>query len=186
MSNRRMIGMVLGACALGVGLAALAGAGSTVTTLVSGGGPAKSDCYTEIAVQGISASDVTKNKKITCVDGDPCDAGPCGDNNCVVKVDVCWNQTNLSGCTPPASLDSIIVKKLTATIPANLNGASCTGAFVDVAVSTKKNGKKPGKFNFLVKGKAPKGTKPRTDADAVQVICVPRTTACSPSAAFLD
>lgn len=184
MTNRFMTGLVIGVFSIGVALTALAG--GTGTFLVSGGGPAKSDCYTEVAVQGIDASEVTNNKKITCVDGDACDSGPCGDNACIVKVDICWNQTNVSGCTPPASLDSVTVKKITATLPPTFEGASCTGSFIDVPVGTKKDGKKPGKFNFKVKGKGPKGTKPKTDADALQVICVPRTDACSPSGAFID
>ena len=185
MTNRGMMGTVLGTCALGVGLAALAGAGTTAPTLVSGGGPSKSDCYTEIAVQGISASNVTKNKKITCTDGDPCDTDPTV-GTCNVKINICWNQTNLPDCTPPGSLDSLTVKKLAATIPSDLTGSSCLGAFVDLSIATKKHGKKekPGKANFKVKAKAPKGTKPHTDTDAYQVICVPRP--ASPSGAFVD
>ena len=173
------------ACTIAVGLAALAVAGSN-STLVSGGGPAKSDCYGELAVQGIEAADVKNNKKISCTDGDACDAGPCGDGACVLKVDVCWNQTNVTGCTPPASLDEIKLKKITVTLPPSLEGASCTGSFVDVTVTTKKDGKKPGKTNFKTIAKGPKGTKPRSDADAYQVICLPRTDACSPSGAFID
>jgi hypothetical protein len=172
---------------MAVGLAVVAGAGSS-TTLVSGGGPAKSDCYAELAAQGITSADVKNNKKISCTDGDACDAGLCGDGICIVKVDLCWNQTNVAGCTPPASLDSIKLKKIGfSPLPPAFEGSSCTGSFTDVIVETKKDGTKPGKTNFKTIAKGPKGTKPRTDADAYQVICLPRTDACaSPSGAFVD
>lgn len=173
----------VGAVAAFALVATLAGAG-----LVPGGGPSKSDCYSELNVQGVDASGVTNDKKITCKDGDPCDAGPCGDNSCTFKVELCWNQTNVSGCTAPASLDSIVVKKLAATVPSDLSGSSCTGSFVDLTVATKKNGKKPGKANVKTLAKAPKGTKPHADADAYQFVCTPRpsTEPCSPSGAFID
>ena len=46
---------------------------------------------------------------------------------------------------------------------------------------------KPGKTKIKVNAKAPKETKPRTDADTVTIQCLPRTVACaSASGAFLD
>ncbi len=77
---------------------------------------------------------------------------------------------------------------LNVQIPQLLEGSSCTGAFIDVEVRTKQNGKKAGKKNFKVVAKAPKGTKPRSDQDSYQLQCLPRTVECpaSPSGAFLD
>lgn len=173
--------------AVGAGIGTLAGAG-----LIPGGGPTKSDCYAELDVAGIEngTQRVEKNKKVLCTDGEACDTGPCGDGICIMKVAVCRNQTDpsLTDCTPPPGLDQLKVKGLAnVQIPQVLEGSAC-GAFLDVEVSTKKKGTKVGKLNVKVTAKAPKGTKPRTDQDAYQLQCVPRTVACpaSPSGAFLD
>src|SRR5262245_49620734 len=80
-------------------------------TLVPGGGPAASDCYVELDVSNITATNVTKGKKVSCTDGDACDAGPCGDQSCTLRARVCWNQNdpNLT-CNAPSKLDSLQAK----------------------------------------------------------------------------
>ncbi len=180
-------------CVLGVLMTGLAIAG-----LIPGGGPAKSDCYVELSVEGVdNPSDrVQKSKQVLITDGESGDNGPCGDFKCTVSVGVCINQVdpNLTACTPPASLDKLTVKgALTITVPQLLSGSVC-GAFVDGEVSAKvkrdKDGNvkkaKAGKKKIMVKAKAAAGTKPRTDADTVTIACLPRTVACSPSGAFID
>ena len=77
-----------------------------------------------------------------------------------------------------------------AGVPQQPEGSSCAGAFVGLTVETNAGGEKAGKRNFRVLAKAPKGTKPRTDEDSYQLICVPNgepeTCGSSPSGAFLD
>jgi hypothetical protein len=186
-----MWGVAAGAVALGI-----VGASVAVAGLVAGGGPTKSDCYAEWDIKGIDAGDsqrVKNNKQVLCTDGTACDADKTCNGTCVVQVKQCWNQRDprLSDCTPPEGLDSLKVKgALNVQIPPLLEGASCLGAFVDVSVATKKGGKKPGKKNFKVTAKGPKGTKPRTDTDNYQLVClpntVPETCGASPSGAFLN
>jgi hypothetical protein len=80
-----------------LGLTAAAG-------LVPGGGAAKSDCYAELEVNGITnPGDVKKNKIVLCTDGEACDAGECGDDRCDVRSCPRVNQTNLSPAPPSAS-----------------------------------------------------------------------------------
>jgi hypothetical protein len=185
-SGKRVWGVAAGAIALGI-----VGASVSVAGLVAGGGPAKSDCYAQWDVKGVAAKNVKNKKKVTCVDGTACDADRTCNGTCVLQVRQCWNQTDpeLPSCSPPAELDSLKVTN-GLDVPSELDGSSCGGAFVGLSVGTKKDGTKPGKRNFKVTAKAPKGTKPRTDRDTYQVICVPNTApetcGSSPSGAFLD
>jgi hypothetical protein len=175
-------------------------AGSAVQGLVPGGGPTKSDCYVETAVDGITVpSDrVQKSKQVLVTDGDAGDTGACGDEKCLIHLGLCINQTdpNLPDCTPPTGLDSLKVHgKVNISVPQLLTGSAC-GAFVDIEVPTKvkrdKDGNiksaKAGKVKFKVTAKGVKGTKPRSDVDNITLVCVPRTVACagSPSNAFLE
>jgi hypothetical protein len=169
-----------GALALAVASPARVAAG-----LVPGSGPSASNCYVELDVAGVTnpSADVAKNKKITCTDGNACDTGACGDGICRIGVRVCWNQSdpNAAGCAAPSSLDSVKAKGKPAaaiSLPASFAGSSCTGSFVDVVVPTKKNGSKAGKAVMKLVGKAPKGTKPRTDADVFTFVCQPRVASC--------
>jgi hypothetical protein len=64
-------------CVTAVG-AMLAIGGPAFGGLIPGGGSPASDCYIELDVQGIEngTDAVKKGRKVTCVDGDPCDTGP--------------------------------------------------------------------------------------------------------------
>jgi hypothetical protein len=186
-TRKRMWGVAAGAIGLGI-----VGASVAVAGLVGGGGPQKSDCYASWNITGIDVPSqrVRSNRIVLCTDGEPCDTGPCGDGICNMQAQQCWNQQdpNLPSCTPPAGLDSINVRGgLSVQIPQLLQGSSCLGSFVDVEVRTRRNGRRPGKRNFRVTAKAPRGTRPRTDQDTFQLQCLPRTVACaSPSGAFLN
>jgi hypothetical protein len=143
---------------------------------VLGGGPNKSDCYVELDVQG--ATDITKNKVVNCIDGDPCDTDGMCDGTCTFKVALCPNQPGLAGCTPPSSVTLSGKSVASLTPPTDLSGSAC-GAFADVKVALKgKHKNKPGKTVLHVKAKGPKGTKPKTDADNVKFVCKPRTGTC--------
>jgi len=185
-SRKRMWGVAAGAIALGI-----VGASVAVAGLVSGGGPAKSDCYAEWDVKDVGAKDVKGGKHVSCTDGTACDADRECNGRCVFQVRQCWNQTDpkLASCDPPSELASLKAKGV-AGVPQQPEGSSCAGAFVGLTVETNAGGEKAGKRNFRVLAKAPKGTKPRTDEDSYQLICVPNgapeTCGSSPSGAFLD
>ena len=144
--------------------------GGTAPNLVPGGGPAKSDCYVELAVQGATA--IKANKVVSCRDGDPCDADGVPDGTCTFKVALCPNQS-LSGCTPhpPITLSGTSVAPAgPLTPPTDLAGSAC-GPSAGVKVALKgKNHNKPGKTVLHVKAKVT-GAKPKTDADNVKLIC---------------
>ena len=92
--------------------------------LVPGKGSAKTACYVEYDVQGITnpGAPVTNNGgTVLCTDGEPCDIGTghkCGDAMCVLRVRVCINQKdpNTPSCTPPAGLQRLVVN------PKKING----------------------------------------------------------------
>ena len=176
-----------------VGMVALIGIGTRAQGgLVPGGGNSAADCYAELDVRGsqnpgTTGNGVQGNKTVTCTDGEACDQGTCGDDRCDLSVALCVNQVdpNVGSCQPPATLDSVKVKSkgsvlLNVNVPQLLQGSQC-GAFVDgtLTVTFKKNGKpKIPKTQINIKAKAPKGTKPRTDGDAITIKCLPRTTPC--------
>jgi hypothetical protein len=165
-----------GAGALLVAMASPAAAG-----LVPGGGPAASDCYAELDVAGVEngTERVKRNKKVVCVDGDPCDSGPCGDGVCDLQVRLCWNQQdpNVPACVPPPVLDELHLRgPLSALMlmPRNLGGTTCSESYTDFGVATKANGTRPGRLNVRLTAIAPEGTVPRTDSDVIRLVCAPR------------
>jgi hypothetical protein len=97
----------------------------------------------------------------------------------VFSVSVCINQNNVDTCTPPANLDSLKASgkakggggKIVIAVPSALDGSAC-GGFIDFPVPLKK-GTDPGKGKVTLKAKAPKGTKPRSDADKISMVCNP-------------
>jgi hypothetical protein len=149
--------------------------------MVPGGGPAESDCYAELDVEGVeNGTAVMKgNNKVRCVDGDPCDAGACGDGVCDFKVRLCWNQRdpNVEACHPMPALDSLLLRgPLSALMlmPHDLGGSTCSESYTDFSVPTKGNGKRPGRLNVRITAKAPAGTTPLVDNDLIRLVCVPR------------
>jgi len=153
--------------------------------LVPGGKKATSDCYLQLAVQGVrnDGVQIVDNRTVVCTDGTECDRdGVCGNDSCLFRVAACINQTdaNLPDCTPPAGLEKARIKgKVTITVPQLLEGSVC-GAFLDATVEARFNKKgaylpKKSKLKLRGKAKAPKGTKPRTDPDKWILQCVPNT-----------
>ncbi len=157
--------IVAGAVTLGL----MFGPVSTSFAHIPGGGPAKSDCYSEFDVMGASGT----SNSVSCADGDAsCDGDGTANGVCVFKVALCPNQTDVAGCTPAPPLKKISVRPKSVTIPspADLSGTTC-GAAGDVMVPLKKNGKKPGKRVIHVK--ATSSGKPKTDNDTLKLICNP-------------
>jgi uncharacterized delta-60 repeat protein len=163
---------------------------TTTTTLARprlvGGGPASktnTDCYLELEVAGTTS--VKSNAIVGCVDGDPCDAGPCGDNRCDFEVAACASQSDpaLADCTPPASLDAVKLSGPLASNAGQLQAGPACGATTQIQVSvksTKRGTYQASKSRVVIKGsaKAPKGVSPRKDKDKWTLQCLPRTEAC--------
>jgi len=102
-------GALIGTIA-GAGLGAVAWAG-----FIPGGGPERSDCYTQLYVADVESPGPQVKRKhiVSCTDGDPCDSDrldqfpqggrpACGNNACAFTIGVCVGQTdpNLPSCTP--------------------------------------------------------------------------------------
>src|SRR4029077_18104128 len=77
--------------------------------LVPGGPVSKTstDCYLELKVAGDPAA--KGNGTVGCVDGAPCDQGPCGAGRCDFAVAACASQSDpaLGDCTPPSALEAV-------------------------------------------------------------------------------
>ena len=136
-------------------------------THVPGGGPKKSDCYSEFDVQGGAITGVV----VQCTDGDSsCDSDGAANGACVFTVALCVNQTDVSGCTPMPPLTTIKVKP-TGILPppADLTGATC-GANASITVPLKGRKKNhPGKKILHVVAKS--SGKPKVDTDKLVLKC---------------
>ena len=152
-------------------------------TLIPGGGPARSDCYVVLDVEGTKA--LTSSRLLTCEDGDAtCDLdGQCNDQ-CFVGMSICINQPGLAGCTPPSVLTSVRTRLKPARIqlrpPTVLQGSVCSSPLTTgIAVKVRPNGKKaPGQLRASVLAKAGAGTRPRVDGDTYIIKCLPRVGPC--------
>src|SRR5262249_38291450 len=79
-----------------LGTIASAGLGSVAWGgFIPGGGPERSDCYTQLYVANVESPgpQVKRKRIVSCVDGDSCDVGRCGNNVCGFEVAVCVGQT---------------------------------------------------------------------------------------------
>jgi len=172
---------------LGGGAVAL-GAVACFSTLafagfVPGGGNPASDCYMGFDVTGVTS----QTGRIECIEGDPCDAGACGDNKCTFQFNVCVNQPGLTGCTPPSGGLATVKTPgpFRSGIPSSLTGAVC-GSPLTLDLKLKGKGSRSNSRTVRPRATAPGGTTPRRDRDAFNFVCLPRTTPCgSPSGAFL-
>ena len=110
-----LAGLVAVAMTVGVaarGLARIAGGHGTTT-----------DCYSEF--DGIDAVSSSGMPKVVCKDGDPCDQDHKCDGVCTFKIQLCINQHDVSGCTPPTSgLKSIqVIPPKFRSLASGLNGS---------------------------------------------------------------
>jgi hypothetical protein len=164
---------------LGALLAAVGVVPAAFATLIPGGGKTASDCLVELDVAGVDPSQVTKGKKVECIDGDPCDADAACNGSCTFETAVCILQDDpaLADCTPPSSLTSITVNAMGGVIiPSPAASAPGCGDTVDAVVALKGNKQKPGKL--IVKATAKQANKPKKDADSFQLRCVKREGPC--------
>jgi hypothetical protein len=141
--------------------------GSTHAGMVTGGGPAKTDCYSTFDVKGSTAA---QGVRLNCTDGDPgCDTdGQCG-NGCTFQVRLCLNQTG-SSCTSPGLKKAPKVHGAALSPPSSLTATDC-GSYSSVTVALKKKGKKPGSKKITALAV---GTDKKRDADMLVLKCLPR------------
>jgi hypothetical protein len=140
----------------------LALATAAFATVIPGGGPARSDCYVVLDVEGTKA--LTTSRLLTCEDGDAtCDLdGQCNDQ-CLVGLSICINQPGEAGCTPPSALSSVRAHFKPARIqlrpPAVLQGNVCAPPLTTgIAVKVRPNGKKaPGHLRASILGQGGNG-----------------------------
>jgi hypothetical protein len=99
---------------LGALLAAVGIVPAAYATLIPGGGKTAGDCLVELDVAGVEASQITKGKKVECIDGDPCDADHACNGSCTFATAVCILQTDpaLADCTAPAALTALTVNAM--------------------------------------------------------------------------
>jgi hypothetical protein len=164
---------------LGALLAAVGIVPAAYATLIPGGGKTAGDCLVELDVAGVDASQVTKGKKVTCIDGDPCDADQACNGSCTFETAVCILQADpaLADCTAPASLTALTVNAMGGVIiPSPAPSAPGCGDTVDAVVALKGGKQKPGKL--IVKATAQQTSKPKKDKDQFQLICKKREGAC--------
>jgi hypothetical protein len=147
-------------------------------SFVPGGRNPRTDCYARYQVG--DGTDVLSTRVVTCTDGDPsCDRNP--GEGCAFRVALCINQTdNQPTCIPPgpaAALKKVRpmgkARKLGLQPPADLASSAC-GVSVDVPVSLRRKGRRPGKVTL--KSIAISPVKPKRDRDVVKLVCTPGTT----------
>jgi hypothetical protein len=96
---------------------------TSCSTLIPGGGAAKSDCYVLAAVEGLHS--LKNAKTLECADGDPsCDKDGLCNNVCALRVHLCINSPRISGCAPPSQLQSLQFKSHPATFTLNTRDGS--------------------------------------------------------------
>ena len=151
------------------------------STVIPGGGNKKSDCYVLASLKG--KHPLKNPKTLECADGDPsCDMDGTCNNVCALQVRLCVNGPNMPPCTPPSQLASLSFKSHPATFtlntPGQLTGPECGASHeVNLPVKISKSGKKSkGVLKVTANGKAPKGTKPKSDGDTYVMKCVPGCT----------
>jgi plastocyanin len=93
-------------------IALVATATSAAAGFVPGGGPERTDCYTQLYVEGVDypGPQVRAKRIVTCTDGDPCDQDvrqrsserACGDEKCEFRIAICVGRTDprSPACTP--------------------------------------------------------------------------------------
>jgi hypothetical protein len=141
-------------------------------------------CYMGFDVTGVTS----QTGRIECIEGDPCDAGTCGDDKCTFQFRVCVNQAGVTGCTPPSGGFATVKTPgpFRSRIPSPLTGAVC-GSPLTLDLKLKANGGRSNSRTVRPRATAPAGTTPRRDRDPFNFVCLPRTSPCaSPGGAFLS
>ena len=159
-------------------LAAVGLAPAAFAFLVPGGGKPEADCFVELDLNGITDTNIANGKKVTCIDGDPCDADHDCNGSCTFDAAICVNQTDaaLSTCTAPAALSSFSVNAMGVVIPSpGTSGPNCSDR-VNLVVELKGNKQKNGKRKIVAT--ATQTAAPKKDKDKYTLLCTKRVGAC--------
>src|SRR5437899_2634927 len=150
--------------------------------LVAGGGPAKTDCYAEwqVTTAGVQAN--RGKVGVDCQDGDPaCDVDATSNGVCTLGVSVCLFESDVPGCTPQPVTDLTLSPKAQALglelppITPPVTAATCGPAtLASLQLRQGKRGAKPSKA-LKLRLIAVANAKPKRDADALVLRCVPNT-----------
>ncbi len=161
------------ALCLGLGCLGMLVAGVSRAGLIPG--PGKTGCYAEWDVAGAT----TMSAHQTCTDGDPtCDTDGQCQGTCTFFIQLCVNQTNVTGCTPSAFKKPVRVKGHLLPVPVTTGAEAACGDAMPITVATKPRGKKhiPGLRKLEVRANTT-GSPPREKA-FLFLKCMPRTDAC--------
>jgi hypothetical protein len=146
-----------------------------------GGKKPENDCLIGYQVDADAVVQDGKKYLVECTDCDPAcdlDGVTTANGSCTFEVGVCTNQGGVEGCTPASGLDKAKAKvkgaKVVVDVAQLLEGSVC-GALLDLPVTTKKNGKKPGKATLSLNASVkPETGKKLTDKDKLTYVCNPR------------
>lgn len=138
-------------------------------------GPGKTGCYAEFDVAG--ATD-TKNHQM-CTDGDPtCDTDGQCQGTCTFFIQLCVNQTNVTGCTPSAFKKPVRVKGHLLPVPVTTGTEAACGDAMPITVPLKTRGKKKIAGTRKLEVRANTSGSPPREKAFLFLKCLPRTDAC--------
>jgi hypothetical protein len=154
---------------------------AAVTVMVGIGAVAAKELPQNDCLIGVQDSDgqTIDATTVACTDGAACDADGATDGACTFEIRGCINIPGVEGCDlRPLKKIKFKVKgekNLVEVTPADPSQAtSVCGAFVDLTVGLKKNGKKAGKRKVIAKATADvKPTKQNKDSDKITFQCNP-------------
>ena len=150
--------------------------------LIAGGGPARSDCYAEWQVTTASVQANRGKVGVDCQDGDPaCDVDATSNGVCTLGVSVCVFESDVPGCTPQPVTDIKLSPKAQAlglepppTAPPATAATCGPATLASLQLRQGKRGAKPSKA-LKLRLAAVANAKPKRDADALVLRCVPNT-----------
>src|SRR5689334_158836 len=106
-------------------------------------GPGRSGCYAEFDVAGATDTNTKNHNHVTCMDGDPtCDTDGQCQGSCKFFIQLCVNQTNVTGCTPSAFKRPANVKGKLLPVPVTTGVEAACGDAMPIEVPLKNRGKK--------------------------------------------
>ena len=160
------------ALCLGFGCLGMLVAGVSRAGLIPGPGKT-TGCYAEFDVAGATTTDNHQ----TCTDGDPtCDTDGQCEGTCTFFIQLCVNQTNVTGCAPSAFKKPVRVKGHLLPVPVTTGTEAACGDGMRITVPV--HGK-TGRRKLEVRANTT-GSPPREKA-FLFLICKRRTDACPAS-----
>jgi len=161
------------ALCLGLGCLGMLVSGVSRAGLIPG--PGKAGCYAEFDVTG--ATDIKNHQ--SCTDGDPtCDTDGQCQNTCTFFVQLCVNQTNVTGCTPSAFKKPVRVKGHLLPVPVTTGAEAACGDAMPITVPLKARGHKHIITTRKLEVRANTTGSPPREKFFLFLTCKPRTDEC--------